>query len=189
MLSIGALMKNRLLRFPFTSAAVVFAVIVVLAALIGDINLIEMPISAINRIEQHEVDDVVTAFVLIIVALVIDNIRAARREKRKARRQAEQRKAEQQAEQLRVVHVTMHTVQDIVNNCLNQLQLLRVDAEGLVSEESVRLFDEAIQETSAKLNALGDLEVFAEKGMAVGSGLDVSGPSISRMSITFPIRK
>ena len=53
--------------------------------------------------------------------------------------------AKRQAEQLRVVHVTMRTVQDIVNNCLNQIQLLRLDAEGLVPEESLVLFDEAIR--------------------------------------------
>ena len=51
-------------------------------------------------------------------------------------------------------------------------------AEDLVPEESLGLFDKTIQETSAKLKALGDLEVFAEKQMAVGSSLDVSGPSI-----------
>ena len=84
-----------------------------------------------------------------------------------------------QAGQLRVVHVTMRTVQDIVNNCLNQIQLLRLDAEGLVPEESLVLFDVAIQETSARLKALGDLKVFAEKHMAAGGGIDVSGSSHS----------
>ena len=166
-------MKIRLLRFPFTAAAAVFAVIVVSAALIGDINLIELPIALMNRIKQHEVDDVVTALVLVIAALLTDSFRAARREKREAERQAER-----EAEQLRVVHVTMRTVQDIVNNCLNQLQVLRMAAEDLVPEESLGVFDKAIQETSAKLKALGDLEVFAEKQMAVGSSLDVSRPSI-----------
>ncbi|HTE88705.1 MAG TPA: hypothetical protein VK639_07125 [Terriglobales bacterium] len=166
-------MKIKLLRFPFTAAAAVFAVIVVSAALIGDINLIELPIALMNRIEQHEVDDVLTALVLVIAALLTDSFRAARREKREAERQAER-----EAEQLRVVHVTMRTVQDIVNNCLNQLQVLRMAAEDLVPEESLGVFDKAIQETSAKLKALGDLEVFAEKQMAVGSSLDVSRPSI-----------
>ena len=161
-------MKNKLLRFPFTSIAVVFAVIVVSAALIGDINLIEMPVSMLNRIEHYEVADIVTVFVLVIVAVAVDDIRAVRREE-----------AARQAEQLRVVHVTMRTVQDIVNNCLNQIQLLRLDAEGLVPEESLVLFDEAIQETSARLKALGDLKMFAEKQMAAGSGVDVSGSSHS----------
>jgi hypothetical protein len=79
------------------------------------------------------------------------------------------------AEQLRVVHVTMRTVQDIVNNCLNQLQLLRLDADGYVPAESLTLFDDAIQEISTKLKALGDLQAFAEKQMAIGYFLDIDG--------------
>jgi hypothetical protein len=75
-------------------------------------------------------------------------------------------------EQLRVVQVTMRTVQDIVNNALGELQLLRLDAEDHVSKETLALFDQAIAETSAKLKELGDLEAFAEKQMAVGMGLD-----------------
>jgi vacuolar-type H+-ATPase subunit I/STV1 len=113
---------------------------------------------------------------LVFVALVVDNTRNRRRDEREAKRQAERREAEQRAEQLRVVHVTMRTVQDIVNNCLNQIQLLRLDAEGFVPEESLRLFDEAIQDTTAKLEELGNLEAFAEKQMAIGSGLHVSAP-------------
>ena len=77
-----------------------------------------------------------------------------------------------QAERLRVVQVTMRTVQDVVNNCLNQLQLLRFSAEGHVPEESLVLFDEAIREASAKLRAIADIKTFTEKRMAVGPGLD-----------------
>jgi hypothetical protein len=41
----------------------------------------------------------------------------------------------------------MKTVQDIVSNGLNQLKLLRFDAEGHVPAESLALFDEAIRDT------------------------------------------
>jgi hypothetical protein len=112
--------------------------------LIGHVNVIQIRLSVMNRIERDEVDDIVTAFMLVAVAFVVDNVRTAHWEEREAKRQTEQQKAER-AEQLRVVHVTMHTVQDIVNNCLNQIQLLRLDAESHVPEESLRLFDEAIQ--------------------------------------------
>jgi hypothetical protein len=59
-----------------------------------------------------------------------------------------------------------------VNNCLNQLQLLRLDAEDKVPLESLMLFDQAIKETSMKLNAMGDLQAYAETQMAIGTGLD-----------------
>jgi hypothetical protein len=67
--------------FPFTYLAVVLAVVVVSAALIGHINLIEMPTSILNRIEQSEVDDIVTACVLVVAAVLVDGTRGIRRAK------------------------------------------------------------------------------------------------------------
>ncbi len=81
--------------------------------------------------------------------------------------------AQLQSERLRVVHMTVRTVQDIVNNCLNQLQLLRLDAEGHVPDESLALFDDAISTASSQLRALGALEVFAERPMEIGTGLEL----------------
>ena len=86
-----------------------------------------------------------------------------------------------EAERLRVVQVTMRTVHDIVNNCLNQLQLLRLDAEDKVPLESLMLFDQAIQETSMKLNAMGELQGYAEMQMAIGTGLDTKGASFENL--------
>lgn len=80
--------------------------------------------------------------------------------------------AQLQAERLRVVQVTMRTVQDVVNNCLNQLQMLRLSAEGHVPEESLVQFDNAIQDAAAKLRAMADVKAFTEKRMAAGPGLD-----------------
>jgi len=84
------------------------------------------------------------------------------------------------AERLRVVQVTMRTVHDIVNNCLNQLQLLRLDAENKVPLESLKFFDQTIQETSAKLNAMGNLQEYAEMQTAIGTGLDTKGASFQK---------
>ena len=74
----------------------------------------------------------------------------------------------------------MRTVQDIVNTNLNQLQLLRIDAEGRVPDETLRHFDETIRDTAAQLEALGNVEVFAETPMASGPGLDVRTASVPR---------
>ena len=113
--------------------------------------------------------EAVTASFLFIAAIIIAALRFHRRQ---------QFIVAERAEQLRVVHVTMRTVQDIVNNCLNQAQLLRLDAEGLVPEESLRLFDQALEDTTAKLQELGNLEVFAEKELVIGSGLDVGASAV-----------
>jgi hypothetical protein len=79
-----------------------------------------------------------------------------------------------QAERLRVVHVTMRTVHHVVNNSLNQLQSLRMDAEGHVPAESLAIFDATIKETFAKLTSLSNLRIYAEKSMSIGAGLDDS---------------
>ena len=138
------------------------SIVALLAALIGHVNLIQWPLDLFDRIEHNEIDDIVTAFLLVVVAFIVDQVFAARRA---------QHETGLQAERLRIVKVTMRTVQDIVNNCLNRLQLVRFEAEGHVVQESLALFDEAIQETSAKLKTLGDLEAYAENQMAAGTGL------------------
>jgi hypothetical protein len=106
--------------------------------------------------------EIVTAFLLVIPAFFIDHTVARRRA----------HEARLLAEQLRVLRVTMRTVQDIVNNNLNQLQLLRLDAEGHVPEATLTLFDKALRDTAAELTTLANMEVFAEKPMASGSFLD-----------------
>jgi len=46
-----------------------------------------------------------------------------------------------------------------VNNCLNELQLFRLDAEDHgIGQESLILFDGIIRETSAKLKVLAILK-------------------------------
>lgn len=68
-------MKNALRRFPFTFASVGFAIIVVAAALIGHTNVIQIPIGVMNRVEQGEVDDIVTARMLVGVRLSLARTR------------------------------------------------------------------------------------------------------------------
>jgi hypothetical protein len=169
-------MKTPRLQFPFTAVAAVLAIIALLAALIGHVNLIQWPLDFLDRIEHNEIDDIVTAFLLVIVAFIVDHVVAARRSRREIGLQAER---------LRIVKVTMRTVQDIVNNCLNGLQLVRFEAEGHVVQESLALFDEAIQETSAKLKTLGDLEAYAENQMAVGTGLSSNKSDLLDLSESY----
>jgi fumarate reductase subunit D len=157
-------MRDLLRPFPFTSAALALALLVLVAALFWHINVFDMPELSVIGIEQSEIGEIVIAFLLVIPAFFVDRVVA--RERR--------HEAELQAEQLRVLRVTMRTVQDIVNNNLNQLQLLRFEAEGHVSNETLTHFDATIQDTAAQLTALGNMEVFAETPMAIGSGL--AGP-------------
>ena len=80
-----------------------------------------------------------------------------------------------QLQRLRVFKATMRTVQDIVNNLLNGLQLVHLEAEGHVPAETLELVDRTIQEAAVKLKALGDLETVTEKEIGFGLGIDYPG--------------
>ncbi|MDF2155801.1 hypothetical protein [Vibrio sp. CAU 1672] len=71
---------------------------------------------------------------------------------------------ELQAERVIVLRATMRTVHDIVNNFLNQLTLFQLEAEEnhALNPKSLELMDTLIQDTSAKLKTLGDLELTPE---------------------------
>jgi PAS domain S-box-containing protein len=75
-------------------------------------------------------------------------------------------------QRLRVFRATMTTVHDIVNNFLNNLQLVRFEAEGRLPDEMLTLFDGMIAEAATKLKTLGDLETVREKQMEVGVGIE-----------------
>ena len=70
--------------------------------------------------------------------------------------------------QLRAVHVTARTLQDTIANSLNQRQLLRLNAEGLVPQESVDLFDRTVQDIARELRNIGNLQTYAERPTPFG---------------------
>jgi PAS domain S-box-containing protein len=79
-------------------------------------------------------------------------------------------------EQLRVLRMTMRTVQDIVSNALMSLYEFREEAEPHVSTRTLELFDHIIGDTAQRLQAIGNLENVAEKPMVIGMGIDYPLP-------------
>ena len=78
-----------------------------------------------------------------------------------------------QLQRLRVFKATMRTVQGIVNDLLNSLQLAHHQAEGQLSDEMLALVDRMIQQAAARLKSLGDLETGPrEKEMVIGLGIE-----------------
>lgn len=79
-----------------------------------------------------------------------------------------------QVERVKVLHATMRTVHDIVNNFLNHLYLFQHEAEKkeALEPESLILLESIIQDTADKLKKLGELDSTPEKTMAGGVGID-----------------
>ena len=84
--------------------------------------------------------------------------------------------AEVEGQRLKIFRATMTTVQDIVNNFLSNMQLIRLEAEDHLSEETLALFDQLIQDAATELKLLGDLETIREKQMAIGTGIEYPRP-------------
>jgi hypothetical protein len=157
-------------RPPYTSVALALAVLVLVLGVVWHINVFSVPGAGIVGLEETEIGEIGIAFLLVMPAFFVDRVVSRQR----------RHEAQLQAEQLRVLRVTMRTVQDIVNNSLNQLQLLRIEAEGIVPDDTLTLFDQTIRNTTAQLTALGNMDAFAEKSMASGSWLDVGTKGDSR---------
>lgn len=149
-------------RLPLTKAVSAFAILVTGAALMMDTHLVDLDL---GLFEGSEALQVAASWVLVFVAFRSDQILAARAK-------ALEGEVAREAELIRVVHVTMRSVRDIVGNCLSELQLLRMEAEGKVPAEALAVFDESIQVATSRLCSIEDLEAFAEREMALGPGLD-----------------
>jgi len=152
-------------RYPCSVATLTLAVAAFALAWVWHIDVFDLPGLSIIGLERTEVGEVIIVALLTIPAFFVDRVNARQRA----------HEAQLHAEQLRVLRVTMRTVQDIVNNNLNQLQLLRMEADGHVSDKTLRFFDKTIRDTAAQLTALGNMEVFAEKPMEGGNFLDIDG--------------
>jgi hypothetical protein len=92
--------------------------------------------------------------------------------------QRELNKREIEKQRFQAFRATMTTVQDIVGNFLNSIQLVRMDCDGVLPPQSVELFDHLIAQASAHLKALGELDHVQEKPMAIGAGIEYPEPQL-----------
>jgi hypothetical protein len=90
-----------------------------------------------------------------------------------------QRQCELQNQRLQVLHATMHTVNDIVNNALNNLLLFKIKAEDscCIDQSSIDQIDAIIHGTSSKLQKISSLQSTPMKAMSGGTwGIDYDQP-------------
>jgi len=110
-------------RFALTYVMIALAGAIPVSDFFTGINLFHAASNLFERIARNNVDALVTEVLIIIVGLFIDVFAAGQQAKLEARIQAQR---------LSVLKATMRRVQEIVNNAFNELQLFRLDAEGLL---------------------------------------------------------
>ena len=159
-------MEGRFTSYKNTIAGGIVGVAIIVYGFLSEKDIFEYLSALLDYLEHLEADEFLIAGASISAGLLLDLI---------LNRRQKERYIELQEERLRVLRATMRTVQDIVNNFLNSLSLFRLEAEdkGAMTESSLQEMDALIQETSARLNALGELRGTPEKPMAGGMvGID-----------------
>jgi len=93
-------------------------------------------------------------------------------ERKEAEAQLTRHRQDLESQRIQVFRATMTTVQDIVNNFLGNMQLIRMEADGRLPDNTLVLFDSLILSTAAELRELGSLQTIREKEMEIGTGID-----------------
>jgi hypothetical protein len=138
----------------------IFAATIILALAFFELDVIQLGTWLVDVLKPHVVDDLTAALALVFIGFGIDH----QREKRQLELNA-------QADRIAVLKATMRTVQDIVNNYLNNMLLVQLEAGHALSPETAVLLERITRETSAKLTVLGDLDCVPEMEMAIGLGI------------------
>ena len=97
---------TRRLPYLLTSLAAGLAIAVVLAAVVADVQVLEVPLAALDRIEPHETGAIATVILLLIAAFISDHTVAGQRTRRER---------DLQNQRLRIEQVQIRTVQDILS--------------------------------------------------------------------------
>jgi hypothetical protein len=122
-------------------------------------DIVRINVAFLEHLQSRTFDNIVVSVPLVFIGVIIDFVNRRRRHQI-----AEHR--------LHVLQVTMRTVQDTVNNLLNNLQLVRLDAEGVLPDQTVQQLDDLIDQTAVQIRALGNLDEVKEIQMAAGTGID-----------------
>jgi len=151
-----------LIEIRFAVIGAIVGVGLILFSVLTHIDLIKLNLKFLETIERHQWDNMLIGVTLVLVGLTIDRILS--RQRRRKRQQDEI-----EALRLRTLQATMRTVQDIVNNFLNNLMLFEIPAKGDGSSDTM---EELIQNTAQQLRSLGDVESVVEQTLAVGIGIE-----------------
>lgn len=151
----------------FTLTGGLTGIILFIISHIWDYDLFEKILSFLRKIEKYEVDETLICLFLFFTGICIDLIRMKKRKNRII---------DIQKERLQAMQATMVTVQDIVGNALNGLQLIRIKIEynDPITSEDIEIFNKIVKDTSEKIRRLRDMDSVTVKNVADGLvGLDV----------------
>jgi len=146
-------------RFTFISSLIASLLFAMAHAL--NFDLFENILIFLDKVESYEADELLIYSFLLLLGLIVDLLRG---------KASTNRIIEIQNQRMQTMQATMVTVQDIVGNALNGLQILRLKSkeENGFSKEELKEFDKLIHDTAEKINRIRNTDSVSFKEVADG---------------------
>ncbi len=141
----------QIVKFKYTIISLLLWLILYYISFRYNYDIFEEIILIIQNAENYEIDELILYGFIMISGISIDLIRELNKIKCQEKIQKQR---------LRTMHATLSTVQDIVGNSFNGLQLLKIkiDMGVALTNEDLQKFDQIIFETTDKIAKLRNLD-------------------------------
>jgi len=145
-------------RYPVFIAVVTLCALYLLSDPYENYQVLNGVLALLSKFEAVKAHEIILLALLLILGVAIDQTRNAVRYRSQRRLDGAR---------LQVVKSTMATVQDIVNNALNNLIFIHIEAEKsqALSQETLRTFENIITETAERLREINELEILEERNL------------------------
>ena len=154
-------------RFTATFTAAIVGLLVIFFDLFFKLELFARFVAVVSHIDvrDYELDEFILLAVITMFGSTIDMVWYRSKAKQDIKLQEER---------LHAMRLTMVTVEDIINNLLNNMQYFRFKSEQgqLLDADEIALLDKQVKETTEKLEKIHALAAVAERDLGQGiSGL------------------
>jgi len=145
-------------RYPVFIAVLTLCALYLLSDPFANYQVFNGVLELLSAFEVAKAHEIILLALVLILGVAIDQTRNAVRYRSQRRLDGAR---------LQVVKTTMATVQDIVNNALNNLIFIHMEAEKsqALSQETLQTFENIISETAEKLREINDLEIVEERNL------------------------
>jgi len=145
-------------RYPVFITVLTLCALYLLSDSFANFQVFDGVLELLSEFEMAKAHEIILLTLVLILGVAIDQTRNAVRYRSQRRLDGAR---------LQVVKTTMATVQDIVNNALNNLIFIHIEAEKsqALSQESLQAFEHIISETAEKLRDINELEIVEERNL------------------------
>jgi hypothetical protein len=160
-----------------TAVASVLAAAFVATAWFTPVDL-KLDPHVLNGVNKNGIVDVLMGFGLVLIGLVVDRMVSGRRNRHLA---------EIEAERLRTFKTTMRSVQDVMNDFLDNILRFEMEQKTALPSGTLNQLEDLTQQAFQKLRALGEAAIACDAVLATGPGIAFADPPTTASgSPTFP---